>query len=149
MPSSGTRNAWIESFSTNDPATDGQDYAPDTRRMKVERAMELAMFRTKRFFITLASLAAVSAAYLLYIRFMGAPPRLLDHIGAVATMCVFLVATTFPPLLLVDRLVRNVPRTYRTWVWLALAIISVSSVWLATFALLRRFTGLGESSSAL
>jgi hypothetical protein len=149
MPSSGTRNAWIESFSTNDPATDGQDYAPDTRRMKVERAMELAMFRTKHFFITLASLAAVSAAYLLYIRFMGAPPRLLDHIGAVATMCVFLVATTFPPLLLVDRLVRNVPRTYRTWVWLALAIISVSSVWLATFALLRRFTGLGESSSAL
>jgi hypothetical protein len=94
--------------------------------------------KARRLLVVLAGAVLISAVYLSYGRFVGPPPRLLDYFGGLALATIFVVVTMVPPLLLVDRLTRTTPRTYRTWLRLVLAILFVSSVWFAAVLLLRQ-----------
>lgn len=95
--------------------------------------------RKRRAVTTLAGMLLLSGVYLWYSKTIGRPPRLLAYVGTLSISGLLLLVTTFPPLLLVDKVTRNISKTYRTWVWLTLAIVSVSCVWLLTFLLIRHF----------
>ena len=93
--------------------------------------------KPKRALVLLAAFAAIAAADLICIQLFGKAPWVLDYLTIVGLFAGAAFVIFVPALLLADRLVRKVHRSYRSWVWLALAIVFASVVLFAVVLLLR------------
>jgi hypothetical protein len=102
--------------------------------------------KPKRALVLLAAFAAIAAADLICIQLFGKAPWVLDYLTIIGVFAGAAFVIFVPTLLLADRLVRMVPRSYRSWVWLTLAIVFATVVLVAVIMLLRAesLAGLGS-----
>ena len=94
--------------------------------------------RTKRALIALAAFAGIAAADLICIQLFGQAPWVLDYLTSIALLSAAALGIFVLPLLLADWLARRVRQSYRTWIWIALAVLFASAVMLAVSLVLQQ-----------
>ncbi len=93
---------------------------------------------TKRALIALAAFAGIAVADVICIQLFGQAPWVLDYLTSIALLSAAALGIFVLPLLLADWLARRVPPSYRLWIWLALAAVVASAVFLAASVLLEQ-----------